>query len=238
MGDGRSRCFATLPNGLQTALHIAAGAGAVEAVGELLKHGANVHAVTSNQAQPLHFAAQKGAWAVIDILLGAGADVAALDAHGASCFHLVAAAGHATALERLLKVPAAVAQSLWAKADASGITPLHAATKFGRVEVVRKLLAAGATTDALAATLDARDNAGRTCLHTAAQGGTSPSPPLLPPRPPPPHGGFLRLCAWIQNRRTHLRSCFFTFPSSPPSPPRPHPTGPLFPPTRPLFHFS
>ena len=78
MGDGRSRCFATLPNGLQTALHIAAGAGAVEAVGELLKHGANVHAVTSNQAQPLHFAAQKGAWAVIDILLGAGADVAAL----------------------------------------------------------------------------------------------------------------------------------------------------------------
>jgi len=88
-----------------TTLHLAAGAGHLEAVRYLLSPavGADVGAARINNFTPLHSAAMKGHAGVCEALLGAGADVNVQTVpQGYAPLHSAAFAGHLDAIRVLL----------------------------------------------------------------------------------------------------------------------------------------
>ncbi len=88
---------------------------------------------------------------VLDALLAAGADLDVFDA---------AALGHVNQLEILLGLDPTLAN----ETTTGGTTPLHLAARFGHAGAVRRLLDAGADTDAV-------DAAGATAADLATTGG-------------------------------------------------------------------
>lgn len=144
-----------------TLLHMAAAAFRPRIVEDLLGHGADVSARNRRGAQPLHYAADTNRFLpraqaeTIEALLKAGANPNALDKSGVSPIHRAVRT----------RGSAAVAVLLAGGADprlknASGSTSLHLAlrttgrggtgtpeAKAEQTEIVRLLLAAGATPD-------------------------------------------------------------------------------------------
>ncbi len=157
----------------KTALMIAARAGEMDLVSELLERGANPNSVNVNGGTPLMFAAISGNYLIIDELLGWGADVNATGSNGWNALMVASAKGFSDTVKRLLDSGADVNAAdvyLWTPLhraayenrlsaveallrhedvevdfqDDHGATPLHHAAVMGHQKVVEKLLEAGA----------------------------------------------------------------------------------------------
>jgi ankyrin repeat protein len=138
-----------------TPLHFAAGLGAADVVGVLLRHGARVEARDYLGQTPLHWAVDPGVGLDTDFdctgyerttermlatcrsLVIAGADVDARNAIGETALHMATWAGQGSVVELLLDTGADPNAS-----SNSGYTPLHMATR--SPEVFRLLLLRGA----------------------------------------------------------------------------------------------
>ena len=110
----------------------------------------------------LHHAAAAGHAELVTVLVQRGAKTNTLDDGKWSPLHSAAAAGHALACSALLA--AGADQSIEAGAGSSGSTALILAASKGRATVVRTLLGAGASTEAV-------DGSGASALHRAAGKG-------------------------------------------------------------------
>ena len=151
-------------------------------VERLLELGANIHARDHECRTPLHGASTVGAIKVAQLLIERGADPNAQDGHGATPLHAGVVSqwrGFQTGVFENMEVgkiggqiptvsaPEVITQLLLehgagpnARND-DGATPLHVASRAGRLKVVERLLELGAN-------LHARDNEGRTPLHAAS----------------------------------------------------------------------
>ncbi len=139
-----------------SALHLAALKGDVVVAELLLASGAHVYATTKPDPTPgktpLFFAARFGHEAMIELLLSAGAKID----DKPSAIGVAANSGHAGAVQQLLTKGATMPPKV-----------LHGAASSGDVEVVKVLLAAGAS-------INARNGRGDTPWHSARYGGQGP----------------------------------------------------------------
>jgi len=155
---------------LKTALHMAAESGHAEVVKVLLDAGAGIERQDERGASALHFAALKGHVVVAELLLASGAPVDAttkpdptLRTPGVTPLYYAARFGHEAMIELLLSAGAkidgvigvaansghaGVVKQLLKKGAKMPQTILHGAASNGDVEVVKVLLAAGASTKA------------------------------------------------------------------------------------------
>jgi ankyrin repeat protein len=144
----------------RTPLIIAASAnGTTEVVRMLLARGANVNAADNEGVTPLIGAATVDNVAVVELLLGRGADVNAKARLSQAATPLMAAAANGNAnlvntlLSRGADAKAVSRDSSGAVKNGpilfGGVTALHFGVSSGNVEVVRALLAAGASVDSL-----------------------------------------------------------------------------------------
>jgi ankyrin repeat protein len=147
-----------------TALHWAATYGDAALAETLLYAGANVRATSRlGRFTPLHVASQGGAAGVVTALVARGADLAAATGTGATALMLAAQSGHVATVTALL----AATVDVNAVERAHGQSALMFAAAYDRAEVVRLLVARGATVDLtstvvdLAALTDPGDGEGR-----------------------------------------------------------------------------
>lgn len=138
----------------QTPMHMAAVAGATEALVALVESAADVMAVDDAGNTPLHSAVVSANTDTLEVLAALGADVHARNAGGETPLHSATIVRKVATMTWLLENGAAVNASAL-----DGRTPLHAAA--GHVETMRLLLDRGATVDVL-------DSRGDTALHLAA----------------------------------------------------------------------
>eukprot|EP00884_Botryococcus_braunii_P018115 jgi/Botrbrau1/4988/Bobra.0396s0014.1 len=147
----------------RTALHHAALNVRVAAVEELLKQGANITAMDLDGYTPLHAAADGGCGEVIQMLVSKGADINATAKEGLTPLGVATFKGPANldAVATLVRLHANVASSLRV---ASLESPLHLASRSGRADVAKLLVAAGVP-------VTVRSKDGSTPLHYAAAFG-------------------------------------------------------------------
>ena len=166
----------------ETALQAAAEAGSVDVVRALVAAGAEVEEDTFAAPPPLRIATWRGDAEVARVLIEAGADVTRKVAYTPwgrwDLLHLAVEGGNAEVVRVLVEagadVNAAILDAGESKAvndhqrrerwDHIGRTPLAHASDWGRADVVRGLLDAGADVDLV-------DDRGRTALHLAAWKG-------------------------------------------------------------------
>ena len=156
---------------------IAANSGSVEAVRDLIAHGAHVNAAESRKGQTaLMWAAAEGHSDVVKLLIDKGADVKAVSKSGFTALVFAAVKNDAASVRSLLAAGAdpnyalpdgtkalTVAASYHSGAaaaaladggadpnvaDRSGNTPLHIAAQAGDVKLIQELLAKGANPNA------------------------------------------------------------------------------------------
>ncbi|KAL3419807.1 hypothetical protein PVAG01_08305 [Phlyctema vagabunda] len=139
----------------KTALHHAASQGWLDAVKDLLEHGANINSTDLTNLTPLALAAISGHEHVVEVLLDAGASVDIKTKDLETPLHLAAANGHHDTVQLLLKSKAGVNEK-----NKSGWTPLWSAVSGRHERVARLLLNKGAS-------IDVRTSDGRTLLHQA-----------------------------------------------------------------------
>ncbi len=143
---------------LGTALHAAVSQGSADLAKILIKHNADLEAVSEQQgARAMHLAAAFGEVPMLQLLLDGGADIDSRDDHKRTPLLQAAVFGHAEAVELLLESGA----DIELKDSRYRWTPLYGATYSGGLEVVKLLVEAGAD-------IEARDLAGRTPLRAAA----------------------------------------------------------------------
>ena len=176
-----------------TALHAASKQNHLKVVQSLLKHGADVNSLGQWERTPLHFASTRGHLELGRWLLEYGADVNARQGGHWTPLHLAVINGHFEFVRTLLSHNADInAQDSggqtaldWASTngrDANIVrilldngadlkargkhrsTPLHRASRCGKLEVVRLLLERGVEVDAL-------DNMGETAYQIALNRG-------------------------------------------------------------------
>jgi ankyrin repeat protein len=129
----------------------------------LLAAGAHPEGATEDGLQPLHFAARTNEVRHVRALLEGGAGPDCCDCHGYSPLHFASQKPDAASLATVEALLARGATPDTADALMRQ-TPLHVAANHGCVEVIRRLVEAGA--DATA-----RDNMKATPLHLAARAG-------------------------------------------------------------------
>eukprot|EP00435_Cladocopium_sp_Y103_P010499 s2734_g2.t1 len=155
----------------RTALHCAAQEGQAEVVRLLLdaqaeKDGIRSSIFRDDHCSPLTLASSRGHLDVVRLLIEASADVDYSlpwsEGFGTTALHMAATSGFAEVVQALLKGgatklgllvsqvdPLFAMESEWKdKAVSGGLTPLHVACRFGRLEVVRALIEAGAERNA------------------------------------------------------------------------------------------
>ena len=149
-------------------LHLAASAGDVEEVKNLLAQGADVSEADDNGWTALHHAAHTNQKAVAELLIASGVELHARTNRGESALHLAAHNAGVADLIKLLLARGAEVDS----EDDMGVTPLHQAAGSGDQTMLQPLLARGAGVNATS------DN-GETPLHRAAQSGHPQAVELL-----------------------------------------------------------
>jgi ankyrin repeat protein len=138
-----------------TALHKASYFGHVQAIKELLDHGADIERTNKDGRTQLHWASGRGHLQVFQALREHGADVNAKDDEGETPLHFACCPGHLAVVEELLSphdsngTPTILGKrkSRGADIDATdnnGDTPLHTASLCGTFPVVKALLRGGA----------------------------------------------------------------------------------------------
>ena len=125
-----------------TPLMYAALVGDGEAVDLLLGHGADPRRVASNGWTPLMYAAAKGHIAVVEQLIRHGADPNAPDIYGWTPLMRAVRENRLRVVEALL----GIGQVNIRAQDEHGASALHHAAEMGFVDIVRRLVAAGAST--------------------------------------------------------------------------------------------
>lgn len=128
-------------SGDETALHIAAKQGLLEAAKALIQKQASVSVKDFVQNQPLHYASKEGHLDLVKLLVKNGADVLAVDGRRRSPLYWASEKGHTE-----------VAKFLFGK-DKTNIdtapftiwTPLNRACLYGHAKTVRALLEGGAS---------------------------------------------------------------------------------------------
>ncbi|KAI4775543.1 hypothetical protein E4T52_09513 [Aureobasidium sp. EXF-3400] len=148
-----------------SALHIASFSGYEKIVQMLLDKGAEVNAQSLFEGSVLHSASCSGNSKAVQALLHKGADVNAVDWNGDSPLQHAVLMGYIDVVKVLLDSCADVNGS-------RGQSPLHTAAQTRHTEVLRMLLARGASATA-------RDRSGNTPLHMAAKCGHDQNARLL-----------------------------------------------------------
>jgi ankyrin repeat protein len=144
----------------ETALMIAAGAGSVDAVRDLIAHGADVNAAGGVKKQTaLMWAAAEGHSDVVRALIEKGANVNAVSASGFTPVLFAAIKDDAKSVKSLIAAHADPNYVL-----RSGASVLTVAASYGNTASVKALADAGAN-------VNVADRTGKTALHTAAQLG-------------------------------------------------------------------
>ena len=143
-----------------TVMHVAAGAGAKNALAALLEGGGDHTKVDANNRTPLFYACKGGHTGAARVLIDAGAKLDAADNSGLTPCMAAAAMGHLDCVSLLLDSGAAVNY-----ASGEGYSPLHAAAQGGHKEMLELLVGRGAGREART-----RDE-GHTPLHVAARFG-------------------------------------------------------------------
>ena len=152
-----------------TALHWAALNGDVAIINAVLAAGAKTTVVTRlGNYTPLHLASSRGQAAAVARLLEAGSDVRAATDTGVQPLHLAAQAGNADAVRAILDKGADVN----AVDRTHGRTPLVFAVSQNRVDVMKVLIAKGASVAKTTTVIDfvqrsAGDNSDRTARDRA-----------------------------------------------------------------------
>ncbi len=145
-----------------TALHLAARAGNLEVVRELLLVGANVNIQENEGFTALHLAADAGHLAIVQALLAAhGIQVNTPDNQGRTALHWAANQGHLAVVQALLAAHGIQVNT----PDNQGYTALQWTAENGHLELVQALLTAP---DILVNTQNAHI---WTALHSAASKG-------------------------------------------------------------------
>jgi ankyrin repeat protein len=145
------------------ALHVAVKQGKAAVIDALLAAGADIEGRNNSGYTPLAVAASSGGR--IDILrrlIAAGAEVNAEMNSGSTALSLASARSSGVAVDILLE----------AKADPDLDKPLLNAVRYGRTDIIKKLVEAGAKTDL-------QDSDGHGLLHLAAQQGAEETAALL-----------------------------------------------------------
>ncbi|KAJ3101504.1 hypothetical protein HDU97_001319 [Phlyctochytrium planicorne] len=188
-----------------TALHVTTSLPILET---LLKHGADVEAMSHEGLTPLLYHCQLGRMEIVKGLIEYGADLRVRDLGGRTCLHLCAFRGYTDLVRLILAREGLLSGSrdsvLVAKRsglDVSAVslrgnTPLHAAAEPGHREIVQMLLDAGSDVtkrniSGLVAADLAKEEGVRDLLDDygllSSIGGKSSSsgghPPLMPSRP-------------------------------------------------------
>mmetsp|Transcript_98315 Transcript_98315/g.225725 ORF Transcript_98315/g.225725 Transcript_98315/m.225725 type:complete len:511 (+) Transcript_98315:30-1562(+) len=120
--------------GKRSALHDAAGCGALAAAKVLLEHKVAVNAA-DGALSPLHMACFRGHRDVVAALVDANAAVGAVGPHGLTALHVAASAGHREVCEALLEAKAEVTEA------EGGMKPLDCALKSEHTTVAELLKA-------------------------------------------------------------------------------------------------
>lgn len=129
-------------NLLRTPLMLAALEGHMEVVTFLVEEGADVNARDADGETPLCMAAGWGHEEVVAFLLSRGADARTSNRHGSTPLHEASCEGHLRIVRLLLHTLGGRGLD---DADEEGRTALWLACHYGRTEVVRALLLAGAS---------------------------------------------------------------------------------------------
>lgn len=142
-----------------SSLPLAACAGKLARVQELVKQGADVNAQDKLGWTPLYWAVSLDRTEVAGFLMDQGADVRKRTSDGGTALHQAARAGDRALVELMLTKGADVNAKMkrW-------ITALHSAASAGHSEMVALLIAKGAD-------IDAKTTNGLTPLHMAAMAG-------------------------------------------------------------------
>ena len=132
----------------------------------LLEHGAGVNAQDNDNTTPLHMASLCGRVDVVEVLLDHGATSSLPGNLGRTPLHLVAGSRYYPIQNcvRIAKLLMEHGADINAQ-DRDSITPLHAASYLGKVEMVQLLLECGAKADS-----ESNPILGRTLLHLVASG--------------------------------------------------------------------
>jgi len=172
----------------QTALHVAALQGSVNAIHKLIDLGMDPNAENFMQCTPLHFAAgaHKNAGEAVKLLLDLGADPLIPDGHGRFAYEITkddklrqllggpdprifsaAAAGDIASLTQLFIEEPETEPSV---IGADGAAPLHLAVQGGHIGVASLLLSKGARSDQ---NWVGKDKTGDLPLHLAVRAGNT-----------------------------------------------------------------
>ncbi|PRW33718.1 ankyrin repeat [Chlorella sorokiniana] len=125
-------------------LHTAAANNQAGAVRQLLEAGAVLVSQVHHGDTALVMAAQEGAQEAVEALLAAGADVNASNTQGETALLVAATHGHKGACQYGRNAAGANLEAV----DATNITPLMSTAQFGKVQVMEKLITAGAALEA------------------------------------------------------------------------------------------
>src|SRR3990167_7884321 len=131
-----------------TPLHTAIKLGRIDIIKTLIKHGADIHHLTSSGHNALTLTAEQGQAEIVELLITHyHADVNTQDRDGATALMLAIEKNHENVVDVLLKNGADYSIALRSNTSyhkhfnvVAGDTPLHAAIKLGRIDIVTVLI--------------------------------------------------------------------------------------------------